>query len=187
MYVPHLNYICTCIKHSYCAGPPAIVTGFIPPLATVRNSSERLIAITSGDISDDLLLNPRRVIVEGIEDVMIERADDGTVIVRTLHIGCKGEGLPKSDITWFELIADDGSLTYETSLTSMDRMLVDDSPRGDVMISVPRGGRSVLTVELNPRSVACRRYICEATNLAGTALGGVDICPECTYVGVIVF
>lgn len=176
---------------TYFAGPPAIVTGFIPPLNFIRNSSERLIATTSGDSNNNLVFNPRRILVEGPPS--IELVDDGTVIIRTLHIGCKGEGLPKSDITWYQV---DGrmSITGDTSLTRADRtQLLDGSQvvsTGDfVTITVPRGGRSVLTVELNPTESICRRYICEAnTQFAtpSTALGGVDICPECTYVHVCV-
>ena len=107
--------------------------------------------------------------------------DDGTIIVRTLHIGCKGEGLPKSSITWYEV--DPMNPGDDESLTRMDRVEIIDDLRDDVMITVPREGRSVLSINLDPRNIACRRYICNATNSAGSAVGGVDICLECTCVG----
>ena len=158
------------------AAPPAIVTGFIPPLESIRNSSERLISVTSGDSDNNLAFNPRLITIRGIEDPLVERVDDGTVIVRTLHIGCKGEGRPKSLISWYEVLPIDSA---DVSLVTTNRVAIDEIARDDVLITIPREGRSVLRVSLDPDNTDCRRYICEATNENGTALGAVDICPQC--------
>ena len=96
-------------------------------------------------------------------------------IVRTLHIGCKGEGRPKADIRWYELVQNPQS----GDLGDTRRVLINDTSL-DVNITEPREGRSVLSINLPVESQECRRYICEASNLADTSLGGVDICTQRT-------
>ena len=115
----------------------------------------------------------RAIITRGVGALNLE--DDGRTIVDTIHIGCKAEGLPKANIAWYEL----DQTTESDDLTSIDRVMIDDEARNDVNITEPRQGRSILTVDLQPGDVMCRRYICEATNLGGTTRGGVDICPQC--------
>lgn len=144
----------------------------------MRNSSERLISITagSGTNGNALAFSARNITIAGssIGDATLE--DDGTVIVRTIHIGCKGEGLPKSDIVWYQL-APVGS----NPLDDMRRELINATGRLDINITVPRQGRSILSIDLDQDGPACTRYICEASNRAGTALGGVDICTQSMY------
>ena len=102
-----------------------------------------------------------------------------TLIVRTLHIGCKGEGRPKADIRWYQLAQDPQS----GDLGDMRRVLINDTNL-DVNITEPREGRSVLSINLPVVTEECQRYICEAENLGGRSLGGVDICTQRTYVHV---
>ena len=162
------------------AEAPAIVTGFLPPLSFVTNSSERLITIRAGGgvNGNNLTVDFRTVTTVGGPSQT--RQDDGQTIVRTLHIGCKGEGRPKADIRWFEL-DQDPSQPYEVLLDAMARRLINDTERDDVVITEPREGRSVLSVSLSPATPIRRRYICEAMNLAGTVLGGVDINTQSTF------
>lgn len=105
--------------------------------------------------------------------------EEGLTIVRTIHIGCKGEGLPKAAIRWYEL--QPNNPPGDNDLQSAMRVFINDTERNDVLIRVPREGRSVLSVSLNPGNTDCRRYICEAENSAGLDIGGVDICPQCMY------
>ena len=118
-------------------------------------------------------INFRTVTTEGPGNAL--RVDDGLTIVRTLHIGCKGEGRPKADIMWYEL---DQIASRSTDLGSMDRVKINDTERNDVVITEPREGRSVLSISLQPSTPICRRFICEASNLGGVAVGGVDICTQ---------
>ena len=88
------------------AEAPAIVTGFLPPLEFRNNISERLITITAGGMNNRDMLSvdfTRTVTVIGISMDIVE---DEQIIVRTLHIGCKGEGLPKAAIRWFNAESD---------------------------------------------------------------------------------
>ena len=103
-----------------------------------------------------------------------------TLIVRTLHIGCKGEGRPKANIRWYQLVQD--SQSSDLSMIMMSDIINDTSL--DVNITEPREGRSVLSINLPFVTEECQRYICEAENLGGRSLGGVDICTRRTYVHV---
>ena len=102
-----------------------------------------------------------------------------TLIVRTLHIGCKGEGRPKADIRWYQLVQNPQSGDLEDTR----RVLINDTSL-DMNITEPREGRSVLSINLPVITEECQRYICEAENLGGRSLGGVDICTRRTYVHV---
>ena len=120
-----------------------------------------------------LAINRRFYTIEGsAPSPGVIRVDDGTTIVRRVHIGCKAEGLPKSVITWFELPD-----IIDTSLVSPNRVLVNASDP-NIDITVPRQGRSVLSVTLDQQGPMCTRYICSAENDAGTVLGGADICTQ---------
>ena len=127
-------------------------------------------------------INFRTFTIEGVAGSAI-RDNESPIIARTLHIGCKGEGRPKSDIMWYELDQSVAGTTQSTDLGSADRMLINDTLRDDVVITEPREGRSVLSISLQPDPAIpmarCRRFICEAMNLGGVAVGGVDICTQC--------
>ena len=165
----------TLLSPPHSAEAPAIVTGFLAPLEFQRNSSERLITIRAGGgVGGDMLdVSFRNVTILG-PPIDPDKVDDGLTIVRTLHIGCKGEGRPKADIRWFELTQD--GMTQDLGAV-MGRMLINDT-RNDVVITEPREGRSVLSLSLDPQVIVCRRFICEAMNRGGTVLGGVDICTQ---------
>jgi hypothetical protein len=175
---------CTCshTNISLCTTePPAIVTGILPPL---NYYNIQLVTIWAGieDTTNNIVslnVDFRKVTMEGPASLI--REDDGLTIVCMLHIGCKGEGCLKADIRWYELDHDYiNNPTIDTDLTTMDRMLINDTERDDVVITEPREGRSVLSITLSPTNMGCTRYVCEATNRGGTALGGVDICIQST-------
>ena len=163
------------------------MTGFIPPLSTLRNSSERLISVRAGTGTDmNILVYPfyLRNITRAGGPQTVPFDQDNSAIVRTIYIGCKGEGLPKSSISWYQAPVPD--VFGRGNLDNSNRVFINDTLRDDVLITVPRQGRSVLRLELDPTDETCRRYICEATNAAGNAVGGVDICTQCTYMRYIV-
>lgn len=169
----------SCIDISPCTTePPAIVNGFLPPLSFRRNSSDRLVTIRAGDSTNMLDIDFMTFTTEGVAGNE-NRDNESPFIARTLHIGCKGEGRPKSDIMWYELDQSATGTTQSTDLRSTDRMLINDTLRDDVVITEPREGRSVLSFSLPPNMAGCRRFICEAMNLGGVAIGGVDICTQC--------
>ena len=157
-----------------CSESPSIVRGYLPPISNQLNSSERLIPIRAGGgvNGNTLDINFRTVTLLG-NSPPVNNA--GQI---TIHIGCKGKGLPRADIAWYELTQIGAG---STDLLTTERMVINDPERNDVNITEPAQGSNVLSVNLSPANTVCRRYICEATNLGGTALGGVDICPQCTY------
>ena len=74
--------------------------------------------------------------------------------VDQLVIACKGNGRPKATIVW----SVNGDTDFNTSIYS---------------VTVPRPGRSVLTVNVSDIDTAPRTYSCEASNAVGTATGTV--------------
>ena len=166
------------------------MTGYIPPLSTLRNSSERLISVRAGTFTNnEILFYPffvRNITIQGDPQPNgVSFNDMHSSIIRTLHIGCRGEGLPKSSIRWYQVASprtfspfDEQSLNPDVNTNIVE---IVDADRDDVLITVPREGRSVLTLELDQNVESCTRYICQATNPAGSSLGGVDICTQCKY------
>ena len=145
----------------------------------MRNSSERLYSVFGGGgIDGDILITtPRRPIIIGIPNDNV--VDDGLTVVRTIHIGCKGEGLPKSSVVWYQQVGSAPDFdSPDLDEVAVPMNLINDTERDDVMITVPREGRSILSIELDPTDTVCQRYVCEASNLAGTVRGGIDVCPE---------
>lgn len=139
----------------------------------MQDTNERLETVAPGDNLNMLAINRRFYTIRGSTPIDgVDPADDGFTIIRTLHIGCKAEGLPKSEITWYQL--DDSS---ETDLNSINRVLINGS-EDRVEITEPRQGRSVLSIMFEQEAPRCTRYICSATNAAGTVLGGADICTQ---------
>ena len=74
-----------------------------------------------------------------------------------LVVACKGRGLPKATIRWFV----NGS---EVNMTDPNFIVTELRP-----------GRSILTVNLAGIDTTNRIYRCEASNLQGTAIGGVRV------------
>ena len=153
--------------------PPAIVSNFVPPLSFFTNSSDRLQTVRAGDVNNMLAIDRKFFTIIGGDQPLL--VDDGTTVVRRIHIGCKAEGLPKSEITWFELAE-----SSETDLNSINRVRLNGSDPF-IDITVPREGRSVLSVTLDQEGPECWRYICSATNAAGTVLGATDICTQSKF------
>lgn len=85
-------------------------------------------------------------------------------LTNTINIACKGEGWPKSTIVWVARDSDD--------------VLV---PINESNIFVPRQGRSILTVNIDPVPGNTRTitYACTATNEEGEVNGEVTIERQC--------
>lgn len=80
-------------------------------------------------------------------------------MVDQLVIACKGSGRPKATIVW----SINGDTDFNTTIYS---------------VTVPRPGRSVLTVNLNDIDTSPRTYSCVASNAAGMATGSVQVSGE---------
>ena len=92
---------------------------------------------------------------------------DASLITEIVSIGCKADGRPKPEISWFR------------SFPGFPREPVDLSdPRNNV--TSRRQGQSVLTVDLGNMDTVCFQYICVAENEAGTTEATAQVCPRRT-------
>ena len=173
--IAFVDLLATKQHYLFSTEPPAIVSNFVPPLSFFTNSSDRLQTVRAGRIDNTLDIDRKFFTIVGPARPDVTLVDDGTTVVRRIHIGCKAEGLPKSEITWFRLAE-----SLETDLEFIGRERLNGS-EVDIDITVPREGRSVLSVTLNQQGPECWRYICSATNDAGTVLGATDICTQSKF------